>query len=481
MSLFQSLESFAPKKDPTFFKDLTAHAKKALDVVRTRIKSDAALEAAGDTKELLGKLKFTSGVERIIHTHTGLKVSVKLAPIRNGLDYTCVWGYTSKELKDLMKKRKKALTTTEITAIRPLALSGLLKRLPEKTSSGRVSDDVQDIFMATIRIPAWAFVLDKVSESLAPMKDDPELIAAAILHEVGHLLYDLGRLSEVVEHADTVDRIVEILDTQVPDQKAVVDALVAAHATVSALPTSPENKTLLAAISKLQSELKTNTDQSLLDVAVYILRQVSYTLYAASLVGKDDSITDGGAYHSTEEERHADDYAAQCGAGAALAKMLGALHSTDALFDKSKVFTLQSAVLFATSRVEAFKAAFDISPCLVVSSYDTIEKRLQLLSDAVQRSAASQDITLEQREFYLKVLGETDTVIHEFTSAKYITMRNILYGLYKTLATAGVIKMLPALYAQLSHGRQMQDYVQHLFKTPMHSYTSRLESIAHTR
>ena len=104
-----------------------------------------------------------------------------------------------------------------------------------------------------------------------------------------------------------------------------------------------------------------------------------------------------------------------------------------------------------------------------------------LLCDNFHRCAADADVSDKQREFYLEVLSETDEVVKEYSSTKFVAMRNILYGLYKTLALVGVAKMLPALYAQLSHGRQMQDYIQHLFKSPMHSYTGRLGSIASAR
>ena len=323
--------------------------------------------------------------------------------------------------------------------------------------------------------------MDKFSAEGAKHKDDPELIAAAILHETGHILYNVSQFAGVLEHVDVVDQLVHTLDSVVLDKKDVSAALDAALVSLGKLKSTSDIVDLIGAIKRVQSDIEADGSPTILDVGIYLLRQSAYILYANNLMGVFDSVTDAGAMHSTETERRADEFAAQCGAGAALAKLLAIFHKGALLFDPTKVYSLQSTVLFATSLTAVFKAAFDISPCLVVSDYDIIEKRLRLLSDSVQRSTSSADISADQREEYLKVLGETDAVIEEFTSTKYIAMRNMLFALYKTLARLGVAKTLPALYAQLSHGRQMQDYVQHLFKTPMHSYTGRLESIANAR
>lgn len=298
-----------------------------------------------------------------------------------------------------------------------------------------------------------------------------EQLAAATLHEIGHIDHWIRNCSRIVSNnldaADIIDYI-----NHVPD-KEVIDAL------INNIKKSPYlDKSWLTLVNETERYFKTTN--SFDNPAYYEALSVLTTIVTSEAGSRNlpfiNSLIESNKFSkvttrlsNVDPERAADDFASRHGAYRDLIEMVAkfnqlATTKTDLVFRQFLWYT-PSIVL---GMLVQFVTLFDLSATDISRGYDPIIRRLELIVETAKHSFSEASLSEEAKVDIRKQIADSEKYIKDYNSTLHSKIRETI-GIWKSnISKFGRIIKSPVQQRLSSDYERLQDANRSLSRNPLY-------------
>lgn len=390
-----------------------------------------------------------------------------------------------------VKKWQPYIKKSQASAATLSQLSTVIKSVyDDNTGAFNAPADLKSYFPATLFYSNSLWVIKK----LWPDYDlTAENIAAAILHELGHIAGFIHDLVKMVEYNDIKTDIISY-SKSMTSKEEMLKALNAYEESLNYIESYLNShlnsqfmkkiKTEFTAYRKGIASCKTHiTKEGVTDdtsTEFYYLSSILARYFDCVGMLSLRTVTDTFVtpLYSTRGERTADEFAARYGATKALVETLAVLDQIGTRYRNiSYADTPSSWAMSAINLLNINATMLDIKACVISSSYDPFKERLGQIIKTT--TAALKDRTLPDavRNYYIQQIQESQKLLDDYSDQTYVKVRESLFAITERIGSIGKSPLTVFLAKLSQQYKPLQDWTDSLMRNTLGYQRARVDRL----
>lgn len=390
-----------------------------------------------------------------------------------------------------LKKYQPYVKVKKINAAATAQVSTIIKRIySEDTGAFMAPKDLNASFPAKLYYSNSLWIVKK----LWPEYDlTAENIAAAFLHEFGHIAAFIHDMIKMVEFndikTDIIDysKTVRTKDDMLKSLTSYEESLNVVEGTLNTvLPTeyvktfAPEFKVYRKGIASCRAHVtKSGVTEDTMAEFYYIAFTLAHYLDCLGILSlrtvSDTFIT---PLYKTRGERTADEFSARYGATRALTEALITLTGISTTYrDESYVDIDYSWKVAAIKLLNINTSLLKLSECVISSSYDPFKERLRQIIETTNSALKHKPLAPHMRDYYIQQIQESQKLLDEYSNQRYVKVREALFSITERIGSIGK-SPLTVFLSKLEHQyKPLQDWTASLIRNNLAYQSSRIDRL----